>query len=534
MQDAKMLVREYEALATERSDWENTWQDVADHILGRGDYQTHNTLQGRKRMTEIYDTTAKQSVSLLAGGLNSLMTNPAAEWFHLRPENARLLDDEDVARWFEDAELQMYATINSPTSRFHPQSHELYLELVAVCTAAMFIDDANGGPMFSSRPLSEIFISENAFGIVDTVFRAFRYTARQAVDAWGKKAPEQAHKALERGATEEKFQFLHMVKHTSDPRPLPFKRSGFPYEAAFLDLDNKEVIQTGGYHEMPYMVVRWEKDASETYGRGPGITALADAKMLNEMKKTLLQSGQLKVAPPVMLDDDGVETQVDLRPRGRNIVRPGMLNPPIQALDMGGDLGWGDWVVRDTRQQVQDAFHYELLQLIRDPRMTATQVLELSTNIQRLLAPVLGRFQTEFLEPMLERTFAIKLRHGDFLPPPSALAGQEIRIEYVSPVARAQREADANAIVELFTIGSNLSQVDPDILLVMDSEAGFREIAKQRGVPFSVLRSREQVETLRQAQREMAAEQAQREQATQAAETAAKVLPALRDAREVA
>jgi hypothetical protein len=528
LSDAAALVREYDAIAAQRGTWESTWQAVADHIMGRGDFTSTQVIGGRRRTQEIYDTTALQSVSLLAGGLNSLMTNPAAEWFHLRPQDPRLIEDEEVALWFEDAENQMYVTLNSPTARFHPQIHELYLELVGYATSGFFVEDVPGvGVLYSSRPLSELFVSENAQGVVDTIYRRFLFTARQALDAWGKLAPEAAQKDFDKGDTESKRPYQHMVRKATQQTALPIRPSGFPNESAFIDLEKKAVIQRGGYHEMPYMIPRWEKDSNEVYGRGPGITALADAKMLNEMKKTLLQSGQLKVAPPVMVDDDGVETTLDLRPRGRNVVRPGILNPPIQPINMGGDLGWGDWVVRDTRQQVQDAFHFELLQLIRDPRMTATQVIELSTNIQRLLAPVLGRFQTELLEPMLERTFAIKLRRGDFLPPPPLLAGQEIAIEYVSPVARAQREADSNAIIELFTVGANLAQSDPDVLNVMNAEEGMRFIAKQKGVPVSVLRSRKEVQERREADSRLAAQEAQQQQILQTAETAAKVLPAL-------
>ena len=529
---AKTMVREFNAIAANRGTWESTWQNVADNIMGRGDFITEQIIGGRRRMREIYDTTALQSVSLLAGGLNSLMTNPAAEWFHLRPEDERLLEDEAVALWFEDVELQMYSTLNSPTARFHPQIHELYLELVGYNTSGFFVDDVPGiGVLYSARPLSELFVSENAQGIIDTVFRRFKFTARQAINAWGDRAPEGAKKDLKKGDTENRRKYLHMVKPQSSPTPLPFRPSGFPFETAYVDVDAEQIIVSGGYDEMPYMIPRWEKDASEVYGRGPGITALPEAKMLNEMKKIMLQSGQLKIAPPVLVDEDGVETSLDLRPRGRNIVRSsGAMNPPVQAMDIGGDLGWGDWVLRDSRQQIQDAFHFELLQLIRDPRMTATQVIELSTNIQRLLAPVLGRFQTELLEPMLERTFNIKMRNGDFLPPPPLLAGQKIQIEYVSPVARAQREADANAIIELFTIGANFAQVDPDILSVMDGEEGLRQIAKQKGVPISVLRSRVEVEKIRQAQREIAADEAAQQQAVQTAETAAKVLPALTQA----
>ena len=38
MADAKQLVKEYEAIKAQRGTWENTWQEVADNIMGRGDF----------------------------------------------------------------------------------------------------------------------------------------------------------------------------------------------------------------------------------------------------------------------------------------------------------------------------------------------------------------------------------------------------------------------------------------------------------------------------------------------------------------
>jgi len=206
------------------------------------------------------------------------------------------------------------------------------------------------------------------------------------------------------------------------------------------------------------------------------------------------------------------------------------MNPGLQPLDTGGDLGWRVEMLRDKREQVQRAFHWELLQLIRDPRMTATQVMEISSNIQRLLAPILGRMHSEFLEPVIERTFGILLRQGRFLPIPERLAGVQVKVEYVSPVARAQRDQDSRAIVELFTVGSNLAQADPGVLDVMDSEEAMRVIAEQKGVPIHVLRSRENVKAIRDARAQVQEQEAARQNAIQQAETAAKVLPALSNA----
>lgn len=522
---AGKLIKQYEAIAGERGTWESSWQDIADHILGHRDFNTQVTTGGRRRMHTIYDTTALLSVSLLSGGMHSLLTNPAAEWFHIKPQDDRLMEDREVAIWFEDAENQMYNAFNRPQSRFSSQMHEMYIDWVSFCTGGFYIGDRPGrGIMFSSRPLSELFVAEDEEGVIDTVFRKFQYTALQAVEAWGDAAPKKAKDAIDKNQHQQKSDYLHVVRPAESPLPIPFELSGMPFDGFYVSIEEKRTLSRGGYREMPYMVPRWEKDSGESYGRGPGFTALPDAMMLNQMKKTLLQTGVLKVRPPIVTDDD--EATVDLRPGGKMVTRT---NAKFESLEIGGDLGWGDWLLKSTREQVQQAFHWEILQMIRDPRMTATQVLELSAHVQRLLAPVLGRAHSELLHPIISRTYGILARGGYFLPAPPALVGQPVKVEYVSPVARAQKDGDAKAIVDLFTVGANLAQVDPKVLDIMDSDEAMRFIGAQKGVPIRVLRSREDVQAIREERMQEQERQMQREEALQGAETAAKVLPALRE-----
>ncbi len=527
--DGAQIIKQYEQLAGLRGTWDSTWQNIADSMIGTRDFVTEHVTGGRSRQITIYDGTARFSVSALSGGLHSLLTNPAAEWFTLLTEDSRLMEDRDVVLWLEDAQEQMYNAFNAPTARFSSQVHESYTELVAFGTMGFFVGGNPGGdPTFSARPLSELYCSENASSVIDTVFRKFQYTASQAVEAWGDDAPDKARKAVAEGKSEERHKYCHMVRPATSPLPLPFRPSGMPFEGAIVSFDKKKIVETGGYEEMPYMIARWEKDPSEVYGRGPGFVALPDATMLNEMKKTMLQSGKLKVLPALMTDDE--ELQLALRPGALNTVRPGAMNPPIQPINTGGDLGWGVELLTDTRQQVQNAFHWDLLQLIRDPRMTATQVMEISGQIMRLLAPILGRQDTEFLGPLVDRTFGVLLRSGKFLPPPPALMGAKLKVEYVSPVARAQKDQDTRAIVEVFTVGANLAQSDPSVLDVMDSEEAMRLIASQKGVPARVLKSRDAVQQIREARAEAQAMEAQKQEAMQQATVAADVMSKIQGA----
>ena len=528
---AQGLWKRFQDLEGERRLFERTWQKIADFELGRRDFIVNQPQGGRRRDVELYDTTAQTMASLLASGLHSLLTNPASEWFHIKPVDETLLQQHDVALWFEDVEREMYGAFNLPKARFSSQIHEVYIDLISFGTGGLFVGDAPGDQrvLFSARPLNELYVSEDPAGNIDTIFRRFPFTHRKAVMQWGANAPERAQKAMATGASaEEKQEYLHIVMPADEPIEIPFSDTPQPWASFFMDIETKQVLSEGGFHELPYMIARWEKDAGETYGRGPGWNALADAKMASSMKKTAVQAGQMAVRPPVMTEDDGVSTQLDLRPGGRNIVRAtGLLNPPIQPIDFKPRLDVSVELIRDTRKQVQEAYLWELLQLIRDPRMTATQVIEISANVQRVLSPILGRIQTELLEPIIERVYAIMLRRGMFPQPPVELSGQELQIEYVSPVARAQRQGDTQAIIDLYTFGANLSQVDPSVLDVLNSEEAMRFVAQQRGTPTSVIRSRDEVQAIRETR---AAEEEQikaQERAERVVDAVSKLAPAL-------
>jgi hypothetical protein len=503
----------YDELTVDRRTTETTWQEISDNLLGRRDFTTERT-RGQQRLARIYDDTSKVSGGLLAGAMHSLLTSPAARWFALRFEDPRLQEVPDAAAWLKMAEKHMYAAMGAPRANFHSQLSETYIDLIYFGTGGLFIDDVPGvGTQFSARPLQELYIAEDPSGRIDTVIRQFKMTARQAVAVWGDKA-KTATSSAKAGKTEDRSDYVHIILPNDDIAVGKVDETGMPWASFHFSLNENEILSSGGFHELPIATPRWEKDAGEIYGRGPGWNALSTQKMLNEMKKVTLKAGQKAVDPPMMVDSEGV-LPGDLRfhPGGVIPINSVMssMNPPIQPLPFGGDFNISVALIEDARKSVQDAFHHQLIETIRDPRMTATQVLELSAQMQRHLAPILGRMNTELLEPIIERVFAIEARAGRLPPAPEGLQDHNIKIDYVSPVARAQQTADARAIIDFSGIVSNLAAVAPDVLDIVDFDEGARELSDALGVPPTMIRDAEQVEARREAQRRLAAEQAEAE-----------------------
>ena len=77
------------------------------------------------------------------------------------------------------------------------------------------------------------------------------------------------------------------------------------------------------------------------------------------------------------------------------------------------------------------------------------------------LGPVVERLQSEFLNPIIERTYAILDRAGVFPPISDELAeqlnGQDVKIEYISPLAQAQKVSSLTSIEQYFAFFNVIS-----------------------------------------------------------------------------
>jgi hypothetical protein len=116
------------------------------------------------------------------------------------------------------------------------------------------------------------------------------------------------------------------------------------------------------------------------------------------------------------------------------------------------------------------------------------------------MGPHLGRIESEFLDPCIDRVFAVLMRNGSLPPPPPAvLAVPGLKVEYVSPLARAQKAAEGEAIVRAFQAMSPLMLAAPATIDNFDTDAVARSLADAYGMPARTLRDGAAVAALRAA-----------------------------------
>ena len=517
----KKLQKRFDRLKSNRQNWESHWQEVADYMQPRKADVTKTRSKGDKRTELVFDSSPMQAVELLAASLHGMLTNPATPWFSLKFKGLDLEGDDDAKAWLEQATEIMYTAFNR--SNFQQEIFELYHDLITFGTAAMFVEEDEEDVLkFSTRHINEMYISENDKGRIDTIFRKFKLTARAAIQKFGADVSTNIVTTSRKDPYEE-VDIIHAVYPRSDFDPRKQDKENMPFESVYFEAGTGDELSVSGFREFPFVVPRYLKASHEIYGRSPAMTALPDVKMLNEMSKTTIKAAQKQVDPPLLVPDDGFLLPVRTVPGGLNFYRSGTRDR-IEPLNIGANNPLGLNMEEQRRDSIRNAFYVNQLQLQQGPQMTATEVVQRNEEKMRLLGPVLGRLQSELLKPLIDRVFAILLRNNMLPEAPEFLSGRDIEIEYVSPLAKAQKSSELQSIMRAIEILGSLANVAP-VFDYVNFDNLVKHLADIVGMPQKLLKSQNQVNSERQQAQEQAQQQQQMQQMQQVAQAGGDIAP---------
>lgn len=535
---AQSLFKDFQRRAGSRFNFETQWQEIAERMVPshNKNFNTYNQFltKGEKRTEFIFDSTASIALTRFAAILDSLLTPRNQTWHRLMVDEPALSKSREVRLYFEEVNRLLFKHRYAPSANFASQNQQNYKSLGAYGTGGMFIDELAKGPglRYKNVHLSQMFFSENHQGMIDDCMRYYPMTARQAQSKWGDQLPEQIKTQLKVNPDME-FYFLHCVKPRKDYDPERKDFKGMPFASYYVSVTGNLLLSEGGYNTFPYSISRYEQAENELYGRSPAMEVLPSVKTLNEQKKTMLKQGHRAVDPVLLTHDDGIIDSFSLKPGAMNaggVTADG--RPLVHALPVG-NLAAGQEVMNDERKVINDAFLINIFQILTEsPTMTATEVLERTREKGILLAPTLGRQQSEYLGPMIEREIDILSRQKVLPPMPQELLeyAAEYRIEYDSPLSRAQRSEEASGLMRTVESALQVSQVtqNPSILDHFNWDVIIPQMADIQGVPESWLNGADTIAQMRQGRQE----QMQAQQEMNAAPGAAAVIKSVAAAKK--
>ena len=483
--EAEQILRRYRAARNRRSTWENHWQECYDFALPHGPGGLRSGTPGERRLDRLFDGTAPDAVDQLAASLVAQLTPPWSRWFGLTPgpdlapeAHSRLAPELERAA----AVLQTHFD----HSNFAIEIHQCFLDLVTVGTACLLFEETRPGESsafrFTAVPMEDVVMEEGAEGRLDSTFRR---SLLPLAHIQARFPQAELPESMKRAAEQDPDARFAVVEAVYADGPVWAWR-------VLLDgaATEPRMLAQGRFGQSPFINFRWLKAPGEVYGRSPVMKTLPDIKTANKVVELVLKNASIAVTGIWQADDDGVLNPGTIRLVPGTIIPKAVGSAGLTPLQAPGRFDVSQLVLEDLRGRIRHALLADRLGPVNDQRMTATEVLERSAEMGRLLGATYGRLQSELLTPLLKRAIAILRRRGEL--PDLTPDGRVITLQYRSPLAQAQALQDVQALLRWLEVTASLG---PEAQAAIDAPATARWLGEAFGVPATLIRSPEPEET---------------------------------------
>ncbi|MGJ7508689.1 portal protein [Variovorax sp. GT1P44] len=538
------ILRRVKAMETERSTWFNHWREISEVLLPRsGRFFVTDTNRGERR-NDILDDTATGALTILGAGMQSGMTSPARPWVRLETQDDDLMNNANVSRWLDSVTrtiLSIFARSNTYRSL-----HQMYEELGAFGTSACIVlPDFDKVIHHSPLTIGEYCLASNDKNEIDTLSRHFQYTVGQIVKQFVAPTGERREKSGTWDWTTASPQIKNLWDNHEEDTWIPLTqlieprldrdarkldRKNMPWASVYVEDGGagNVVLNESGYLRFPVLAPRWQTTGNDIYGSTcPGMRALGGIKQLQFEHKRKLQGIDFQTNPPLQVPTSLKNQDSDFLPGGVTYYDPmgGQAAGVRSAFEVQLDLEHLLLDIQDVRQLIRSAFFADVflsMDQISGAPITAREVQERHEEKLLMLGPVVERQQNELLAPLVDMTFTYAMEAGILPPPPEELAGQELKLEFVSVLAAAQR-ATAMAGVDRW-IGAAASiaaaKQDPSVWDNVDTDKVIQDAAGYLGISPEQARGADEVAQIREARAQAQQAQAKAQAAEQAANTA--------------
>lgn len=499
------------------NDWHPIWREVSDFLLPRRGKFLCTGTKGREKNGRINDGTGPLALRTFRSGMMGNATSPARPWFKLGVEDSTLADNAAVRMWLDEVRKRMLAVFAK--SNIYSVLHQAYEEIGAFGTLVIILEqDFEDVIRGTCLTVGEYYLAEDKRGVVDTLYREVKLTVAQIVGRWGK---TKVSSTIADAFANKQYDVEHLIVHAIEPNPDYIEGTAGPRGMKFrsvyydpADTDLTRVLSKKGYRRFPALCARWDLTSGDVYGRSVGMEALPDLRQLTQMEKRLAQALDKMVNPPMQGPVELENKAVSGLPGAITYVADSSKGglTPIYAVDpkIQGFTG----KMEEVRQRLRRWFHEDLFLMLANlegvqPR-NEMEIAERKDEKMLVLGPAYLRLQNELFSQLIEYTFGTMEDVGLMPDAPEEIHGQNVDVDYISPLALAQKSAGITGIERFASFIGRVASVKPDALDKWDADQSIDEYGDTMGISPKTIVSDERVSEIRAArlQQQQAAQQA--------------------------
>jgi len=451
---------------------------------------------GQDRTNFVYDSSGVSGASRFANRLQMTVFPAGQRWSMLSlPEEKQGSDEAKRLQIdLQEATKIMFRHVHASNfdAEISPVCHD-----IGAGVGIMLVENGRYGQKRSSAPLLRcqavppalVAFDEGPWGTVEGVFftqtMAGRLITRTYPDA---KLPKEMSEVI---AAKPEDDVTLLQATTYDAKKLR-------WVFQVIDRAGKEVLVTRSYRTNPWIIIRWTKVSGESHGRGPLMQALPDIRVANKLMELMLISGSFDADPTYTAVDDGVVNTDVLGIVPGQIVpvrsNGGTFGPSIKMLERPGSLQFSDALLDRMHTRVRQLLFDNPLPPEVQVGLTATEIVERMRLFQQDTGSF-GRLHQDAVVPLTLRFVDILEEAGEFPPDRfpklfEALRGNQVQTRVVSPIARAQDQADVQVVMSMIGGATRLGEFGVRMLLAaINPEKAGVYIANRSGVPAELIPS---------------------------------------------
>lgn len=513
-----------------------TWCDLLRWALPHRSTWILSQTPGQRKNQHIVDPTHILALRSFVAGFLEGNTSASRPWFRITTKDGQLDENEEVKGWLQH--FTERTLINLGSSNFYHAAGKFYYDYGVVNTGALYFEERNTDFFVHSLMPGAYFVINDSYGNASILIREFSLNVKSLVDAYKvgddwSNISNSVKKMYKEGIYTEKVDIAHCTMENPDFDPenpdVPDNRQwleltyelGGDKTKGYTDnlgsMTNNVFLKRYTGRRKPFVIGKSSDDFE--YGeKGPTQDSLGLIKSLNKkaigkdqaleqiLKPALQGPASLRKSYVSHAPNSFVPIDARSAAGGQKLESIFSINPAIGSVIQ--DVG-------DLRSQVDKLYFADfLLYLSKNPKTrTATETAAILEEQQRIIGPNLQGLNFSFNGPVLDWAMDYTLYEDPFLRPiPEALRGQELKPDYVSVFAQAQKAADLPAINQYIQMMQNVAQLDPKVLNKFNTDKLADLYEDRLYLPSGLNKPQSEVDKERQAAQQQAARQQDIEQ----------------------
>jgi len=503
-------------LKNQRQRYESEWREASNLLAHR----TNEPASGLTKGKECRNPAPRDALNTCKHGIAGYLISPSIRWFKyaVRGNNFEKSDSLEGANdWLEYVTTLQYSLFAN--SKFYAVSGDTALEdaLVTGTSYEMVLDDVDHNQIvFTAYNPYECYIAENGQGEVDTFFREFTMTTRDAVKKFGDKLPSEIRNTADENPYAESS-FVQAIFPREDYIEGSTEATSKKFASLYYSKTGDEVFYESGFDEFPLAIHRWKRTDGSAYGVGLCVEYLPLIKRLNFLTNQYNIAVEYQVNPALRAPLS-LQNKFKYRAGAVNFADP--TDGEVKPIQIQFNIQYLQAQIQELEIQIQRMFYADLFNVLmrQDRQRTAYEVSELKGEGLILLSAIIGNMQNEKLNPLVNRTRSIMKRAGLIPEPPMSLkqASDEGRVELEldGPLAQTMKQYhQATGLEQGLGAVASIAQLFPNTLVNFDSNEIARQYATSKGLPQSCIREISERDKIEQQMAQQQQQEAQQQQA---------------------